>query len=160
MIRPGFTHSSSLKDSVAASDCFACRGVFQTPIIRESPLWRVVVNRNQDLLGKVMIVLRRYEEHVAGLTEAEWAELLGEVQVIATDLFPELLPYIESGRILATLYQRPFSQGKTALEVLLRYLLHGEIADPITRLAPHIILRSNLSLFTGYLTDDATTNDK
>ncbi len=92
------------------------------------------------------------------LRALEEKNLLGEVQVIATDLFPELVPYIESGKILATLYQRPFAQGKTALELLLRYLLHGVLDDPITRLAPHIILRSNLSLFTGYLTDgDETT---
>lgn len=76
--------------------------------------------------------------------------LFGDIQVITTDLFPELLPYIESGKVLATLYQRPFAQGKTALELLLRYLVHGTAPDVTTRLAPHIILRSNLSLFTRY----------
>jgi LacI family transcriptional regulator len=77
--------------------------------------------------------------------------LLGEIKVITTDLFAELLPYIESGKVLATLYQRPFAQGKTALELLLRYLVQGTAPDVTTRLAPHIILRSNLCLFTGYL---------
>lgn len=85
------------------------------------------------------------------LKALEEKRLLGEVQVITTDLFPELLPYIESGKVIATLYQRPFAQGKTALELLLRYLVHGMAPDAITRLAPHIILRSNLSLFTAYL---------
>jgi LacI family transcriptional regulator len=88
----------------------------------------------------------------------EEKKLLGEVQVIATDLFSELVPYIESGKILASLYQRPFTQGKTALELLLSYLLNGVTPEPVTRLAPHIILRSNLSLFTSYLggSDDTT----
>jgi LacI family transcriptional regulator len=88
--------------------------------------------------------------------------LFGEVQVIATDLFPELVPYIESGKILATLYQRPFAQGKTALELLLRYLLNKIRPEPVTRIAPHIILRSNLSLFTGFLTngDDSARSDE
>jgi len=83
----------------------------------------------------------------------EEKKLLGKVQVVATDLFPELVPYIESGKILATLYQRPFAQGKTALELLLGYLLNGVKPEPVTRLAPHIVLRANLSLFTRYLAE-------
>jgi LacI family transcriptional regulator len=75
--------------------------------------------------------------------------LLGEVQLITTDLFPELVQFIESGKILATLYQRPFRQGRTALELLLRYLLDGVKPEPRTRLAPHIVLRSNLPLFAA-----------
>src|SRR5205814_1914946 len=85
------------------------------------------------------------------LKALEEKHLLGDVQVITTDLFPELLPYLESGKIIATLYQRPFTQGRTALELLLRYLMHGTTPQPVTRLAPHIILRSNLSLLTSYL---------
>jgi LacI family transcriptional regulator len=81
------------------------------------------------------------------LRALEESGLLGEVQVIATDVFPELVPYIESGRVLATLHQRPFTQGKTALELLVRYLVDGTAPDPATRLAPHIVVRSNLALF-------------
>jgi LacI family transcriptional regulator len=75
--------------------------------------------------------------------------LLGDVQLITTDLFPEIVPFIESGKILATLYQRPYRQGKTALELLLRYLLDGVKPETRTRLAPHIVLRSNLRLFAA-----------
>jgi len=74
--------------------------------------------------------------------------LLGEVEVIATDVFPELFPFIESGKILATLDQRPFTQGRTALELLLRYLIHGTVPQSVTRIAPHIVLRSNLGLLS------------
>src|ERR1035438_4696987 len=96
------------------------------------------------------------------LRALEEKKLLGEIQVIATDLFIELVPYIESGKILATLYQRPFTQGKTALELLLRYLLNGVTPEPVTHLAPHIILRSNLSMFTSYLTngEDSARSDR
>ncbi len=73
--------------------------------------------------------------------------LWGRVKLVTTDLFPELVPLIESGRILATLYQRPFTQGKMAFEALCRYLVEGTLAEPVTRLAPHIVLRSNLPLF-------------
>lgn len=75
--------------------------------------------------------------------------LSGAVQIIATDMFPELIPYIESGAVLATLHQRLFTQGKTALELLLRYLIDGSVSEPIIRVAPHIVLRSNLALFSN-----------
>jgi LacI family transcriptional regulator len=71
----------------------------------------------------------------------------GRVELITTDLFAELVPLIESGKILATLHQRPFTQGKLAFETLCRFLLEGVQPEPVTRLAPHIILRSNLPLF-------------
>lgn len=63
-----------------AEGCFLCRAQFETPVIRESGLWRIVVNRNQNLLGKTIIALKRHEEDVSRLTEHEWRELLGEVQ--------------------------------------------------------------------------------
>jgi LacI family transcriptional regulator len=73
---------------------------------------------------------------------------LGKMQVVTTDLFEELVPLIESGQILATLYQRPFTQGKVAFESLITYLLEEKKTLPVTRLAPHIIFRSNLPLFS------------
>lgn len=79
----------------------------------------------------------------------EEVNLLGKVQVIATDIFPELVPYIESGSVFATLNQRPFSQGKTAFELLVRYLVDGSVPKPVTSLAPDIVLRSNLALFVN-----------
>ncbi|HEU5457617.1 MAG TPA: LacI family DNA-binding transcriptional regulator [Terracidiphilus sp.] len=83
------------------------------------------------------------------LKALEEKKLFGQIQVITTDLFPDLIPYIESGRILATLHQRPFAQGKLALDVLLNFLVNGIKPNPLIRLAPHIVLRSNLSLFMG-----------
>lgn len=73
------------------------------------------------------------------------------IKLITTDLIAELVPLIESGEILAALYQRPFTQGKLAFQTLCRYLVEGVQPEPITRLAPHIILRSNLHLLLGRL---------
>lgn len=81
------------------------------------------------------------------------------VKLITTDLFAELVPLIESGKILATLYQRPFTQGRLAFETLCRYLIDGVHPASITRLAPHIILRSNLHLFLGRLPGAPEMND-
>ena len=83
----------------------------------------------------------------------------GRVRLITTDLFNELVPLIESGKILATLYQRPFTQGKLAFETLCRYLIEGIQPESITRLAPHIILRSNLPLFLERLPDTLELNN-
>ena len=76
---------------------------------------------------------------------------LGRVQVIATDLFPEMEHLIEAGHVFASLHQRPFTQGKMAFEILSRYLVNGSAPRRIVRLAPHIVLRSNLALFMDSL---------
>jgi LacI family transcriptional regulator len=87
------------------------------------------------------------------LRALEELKLLGRVQVIATDLFPELVPLIESGKVLTTLYQRPEAQGKTAFETLIAHLSDQEKPVKAHRFAPHIILRSNLPLFANRLGD-------
>jgi LacI family transcriptional regulator len=92
------------------------------------------------------------------LRALEERRLLGHIEIITTDLYPELVTYIESGKILATLYQRPFTQGKVAIETLTKYLAEGIKPEPVTRLAPHIILRSNLPLFLNRLVPE-TDND-
>lgn len=89
------------------------------------------------------------------LRALEELRLLGRVQVIATDLFPELVPLVESGKVLATLYQRPEAQGKTAFESLIAHLTDKTKPVKVHRFAPHIILRSNLPLFIGRLTKAA-----
>jgi len=77
--------------------------------------------------------------------------LIGTVHIVTTDLFPELIPLIATGKILATLHQRPFTQGKIAFEVLHRYMIDQVKPPLLTKLAPHIVMRSNLSLFSESL---------
>jgi LacI family transcriptional regulator len=77
--------------------------------------------------------------------------LMGKVQVITTDLFQEIVPLIEDGKVLATMYQRPFTQGKLAFESLLKCLIEGGKPQPLIRLVPHVIFRSNLSLFSSQI---------
>lgn len=86
------------------------------------------------------------------LRALEEQKCLDQMQIVTTDLFPELVPFIESGKVVATIYQRPFTQGKSAFETLVRYLLEGVRPDSSTRLAPHIVLRSNLHLFLSRVT--------
>ncbi len=67
--------------------------------------------------------------------------------VITTDLFPALIPHIESGAVVATLYQRPKSQGQLALRMLHEFLVGGRCPSHQLRLAPHVIMKSNLGFF-------------
>ena len=81
------------------------------------------------------------------LQAAEEAGRLGHLRIVTTDLFPALAQLIESGKVLATLYQRPRTQGRMAVELLYRQFAGAPPQDMPGRLAPHIVLRSNLCLF-------------
>ncbi len=50
------------------------------PVLAESALWRLVLNRNQNLAGKCMLVARRHVEAVDQLTAAEWSDLADQVR--------------------------------------------------------------------------------
>jgi len=80
---------------------------------------------------------------------------LGErLTIITTDLFPALAPLIESGRIAATIYQRPWVQGQIAFQAIYKYLVEGVTPPPVNRLSPHVVMRSNLKLFLERMRSD------
>ncbi len=56
------------------SDCPLCSATL-APQIAVSPFWRLILNRNQNLLGKCFLVLRRHDEAVPNLTADEWLDL-------------------------------------------------------------------------------------
>jgi len=70
-----------------------------------------------------------------------------EVQMITTDLFPEMLPYFDRGTICASIYQDPYLQGQTAVRLLVDFFSSGVAMPPANYLNPGIVLRSNLHLF-------------
>lgn len=67
--------------------------------------------------------------------------------VITTDLFPQMAPYVKSGRILATIHQRPEAQGRLSFEALYNFLVEGKCPALRIKLNPHVVMRSNLALF-------------
>lgn len=71
----------------------------------------------------------------------------GQVRLIATDLFRQMIPLIESGAIAASIYQQPYMQGQLSVRSLTEHLLHQTELPPTLYLNPSIILRSNLHLF-------------
>lgn len=74
---------------------------------------------------------------------------LRDIRVITTDLFPEIVSLIEAGEVFASLHQRPFTQGRMAFELLSHYLMTGTQPKRVIRLTPHIVMKSNLSLFAN-----------
>ncbi|MFP5232830.1 MAG: LacI family DNA-binding transcriptional regulator [Acidobacteriota bacterium] len=78
---------------------------------------------------------------------------LDSVRIVVTDLFPELVAEMENGYVMASLYQRPFTQGRIAIQSLLRYLRDNVRPARITKLAPNLVMRANLSIFSRYVED-------
>lgn len=75
------------------------------------------------------------------------AGLLDKVTIITTDLFPGLVPQIRTGAVVATIYQRPRTQGRMAFKVLREFLMEGECPSYQVTLAPHLVMRGNLDFF-------------
>ena len=73
--------------------------------------------------------------------------LAGKVRLIATDLFEEMVPFFEKQTIHASIYQRPYVQGQTAVRLIVEHALHGRPIPAAYYLNPAIVMRSNLYLF-------------
>jgi LacI family transcriptional regulator len=83
--------------------------------------------------------------------------LAGRLTVITTDLFPELVPLIESGAIAATIHQRAWTQGRIAFQTIHRLVVDGIGPPAHVRLSPNIVMRSNVKLFLERLRSGAAT---
>ncbi|HEY1400296.1 MAG TPA: substrate-binding domain-containing protein, partial [Terriglobales bacterium] len=70
-----------------------------------------------------------------------------QLRLITTDLFQQMVPFIENGTIGASVYQDPYRQGRDAIRIVLDHLLEKAVIAPANYLNPAIVLRSNLSLF-------------
>jgi diadenosine tetraphosphate (Ap4A) HIT family hydrolase len=59
-------------------ECGLCRPDLG-PVLDESTHWRLILNREQDLLGACFLALRRHVESPTELQADEWAELRGSI---------------------------------------------------------------------------------
>jgi LacI family transcriptional regulator len=76
------------------------------------------------------------------------------VRLITTDLFPEMVPYFDSGIIAASIYQDPYTQGQNAVRHLVDHVIEKIPIETITSLNPGIVLQSNLDVFRELRIDD------
>jgi LacI family transcriptional regulator len=87
------------------------------------------------------------EASVPVIEAARDTGILSKLAIITTDLFPALVEHIRAGHVLATIYQRPFTQGRMALRVLHEFLVEGSCSAYQVTLSPHLIMRGNLDFF-------------
>jgi LacI family transcriptional regulator len=73
--------------------------------------------------------------------------LAGRAKVVATDLFPEIISAMRSGVVAATIYQKPFDQGRIAFQTIYRFVAENVCPRARIRLLPDIVLRSTLEIF-------------
>jgi LacI family transcriptional regulator len=105
---------------------------------------RKIFDEISDLAGIYVTT----EASVPVLQAAKDANLLENLTIITTDLFSGLVPYIRSGAVVATIYQRPRAQGQMALRMLHEFLAEGgEQRSHQVTLAPHLVMRGNLDFF-------------
>jgi LacI family transcriptional regulator len=109
-------------------------------VLRSNPQLKAIYVSTANSLP----VLRAAEEEgrLAGLT------------IVTTDLFPQLVAWIRAGRVAATMYQRPVSQGRLAIQALYQYLSNGTRPPARLPVVPHVVMRSNLDLFLERLPVD------
>lgn len=104
---------------------------------------RRLFDEHPDLTGIYVTT----EASIPVLQAAQDAGLLERLTIITTDLFPDLVPYIRSGAVVATIYQRPRAQGEMALRMLHEFLAEGARRSHQVALAPHLVMRGNLDFF-------------
>ena len=136
----GFKHSlSSLNGSLGLS------GVIETHDDESA-----AYNQTRKLLTRDRSLKAVYVSTANSATVIQALEELDperRITVVTTDLFAQLVPFLKSGRILATMYQRPEAQGRMAFEALYKFLAEGKCPPHQIKLNPHIVMRSNLELF-------------
>ena len=126
---------------------------------------RLAYNETRKLIGREKSLKGIYVSTANSMTVVQALEELDperRITLITTDLFPELVPHVKSGRVLATMYQRPESQGRMAFEALHKFLVEGKCPAHRLKLNPHIVMRSNLDLFLDRIsaTSPAGHHDK
>ena len=78
----------------------------------------------------------------------------GKIRIVASDIFPQMIEFVRSGLVLATIFQNPFMQGRLATRYLFEYLVEGRrFEETEILLDPQIVLRSNLELYEKKLGD-------
>ncbi len=97
------------------------------------------------------------EASIPVIEAARDAGILPRLAIIATDMFPALVEHIRAGRVLATIYQRPYTQGRMAFRVLHEFLVEGSCPAYQVTLAPHLVMRGNLEFFLQRQSEESRT---
>jgi LacI family transcriptional regulator len=116
---------------------------------------RKLFEERSDLTGIYVTT----EASIPVLKAACDAKVLDRLTIITTDLFPDLVPYIRSGAVAATIYQRPRAQGQMALRLLHEFLAEGGRRSNQVSLAPHLVMRGNLDFFLSRQSQESASKN-
>ncbi len=106
--------------------------------------------KTRELLAREKRLAGIYVNTVNCLPVCRAVQELGrgrQLRLITTDLFQQMVPFIEDGTIGASVYQDPYRQGRDAIRTVLDHLLEKAAIATTNYLSPAIVLRSNLYLF-------------
>jgi LacI family transcriptional regulator len=71
-----------------------------------------------------------------------------DIRIVASDLLPEIIEKIKNGVISATIFQNPYAQGKTLIEIMYKMIAENyKLENDIYYLDPYPIFKSNLGLY-------------
>ena len=104
---------------------------------------RALFEAHPDLSGIYVAT----EASIPVLNAAHDAGILSRLNIITTDLFPELVSHIQLGSVIGTIDQRPYTQGRLAFRVLHQFLVEGSCPSYHVMLSPHLVMRGNLDFF-------------
>jgi LacI family transcriptional regulator len=128
-LHPGLSLLDPIEDHDVESEAYdKCRKLFTS---------------HPDLAGIYVTT----EASIPVVQAARDAQILDRLTIIATDLFPALIEQIRGGKVAATIYQRPHTQGRLAFRVLQEFLVYGRCPAFRITLAPHLIMLGNLDFF-------------
>jgi LacI family transcriptional regulator len=78
------------------------------------------------------------------LRAVEDAGLFGKLTIFTTNLFPALVPRLESGVVAGAIYERPYSQARIAFRTLHEYIVEDKLPTVRLMLDPVLVMKSNL----------------
>ncbi|MEO5823054.1 MAG: substrate-binding domain-containing protein [Vicinamibacteraceae bacterium] len=137
-------------------------GLSLGPIIEAHDDEREAHRRARDVLRAHPQLKGLYVSTVNSMPVLRAAEQEGRLEgltVVTTDLFPELVDWIRTGRVAATVYQRPLTQGRVALQALYQFLQRRHRMPDSQRVVPYVVMRSNLDLVLERLSVDHRSGD-
>jgi LacI family transcriptional regulator len=149
-------HADKLRGFVASLST-SSPGLSLGPIIEAHDDEREAHRRARDVLRAHPHLRGLYVSTVNSMPVLRAAEEEGRLDgltVVTTDLFPELVDFIRAGKVAATVYQRPLTQGRVALQALYQYLQQRHRMAVSQRVVPYVVMRSNLDLVLERLSVD------
>ena len=73
--------------------------------------------------------------------------LKGRVQVIAHDIYQEMIPYLMNDMIAAAIFQNPQEQGRAVVRILTEWILGNRDIPEHVDLRPELVLKANIESY-------------